>query len=234
MTSTLTNHQRLALETALAHDGAAVAPAGMGKGAAMKVGASLIGRKLMREARSKPGMPVWRRDDCGRDMSLILTAAGRRAIEARAPAGAGEIETADRASPETESSKTMRSAAAAAKASVAEAGGDRVKADASPKTAGPKDRPKARSAAADASPRAATPEQGTGGAPRAGSKQALVVGMLSKEPGATIDDLVAATGWLPHTTRAALTALRKRGFRIERTRGEKQGSRYRIANPLAA
>ncbi len=138
MTSTLTNHQRLALETALAHDGAAVAPAGMGKGAAMKVGASLIGRKLMREARSKPGMPVWRRDDCGRDMSLILTAAGRRAIEARAPAGAGEIETADRASPETESSKTMRSAAAAAKASVAEAGGDRVKADASPKTAGSK------------------------------------------------------------------------------------------------
>ena len=39
---------------------------------------------------------------------------------------------------------------------------------------------------------------------------------------------MAATGWLPHTTRAALTGLRKRGYAIERSAGE-GGSVYRIA-----
>lgn len=48
--------------------------------------------------------------------------------------------------------------------------------------------------------------------PRPGSKQALVIGMLSAKSGATLGALVDATGWLPHTTRAALTGLRKRGF----------------------
>jgi hypothetical protein len=56
------------------------------------------------------------------------------------------------------------------------------------------------------------------GLPRAGSKQALVVAMLSKDKGVTLDALIEATGWLPHTTRAAMTGLRKRGFAIERTR----------------
>ena len=59
-----------------------------------------------------------------------------------------------------------------------------------------------------------------GAAPRAGSKQALVIEMLSKQPGATLAALVEATGWLPHTTRAALTGLRKRGFAVERFRHE--------------
>jgi hypothetical protein len=34
---------------------------------------------------------------------------------------------------------------------------------------------------------------------------------------ATLDALVKATGWLLHTTRAALTRLRTRGFPIERS-----------------
>ena len=49
---------------------------------------------------------------------------------------------------------------------------------------------------------------------RAGSKQALVVSMLSSDNGASIDDLVKATIWLPHTTRAAITGLRKRGYAV--------------------
>jgi hypothetical protein len=64
-------------------------------------------------------------------------------------------------------------------------------------------------------------------APRAGSKQALVIGMLNDRSGVTLDTLVGATGWLPHTTRAALTGLRKKGFAIERFhRGD--ASLYRI------
>ncbi len=70
--------------------------------------------------------------------------------------------------------------------------------------------------------------------PRAGSKQALVITMLSSESGATIDALIAATGWLPHTTRAALTGLRKRGFAIERARGEDNITRYSLVEQPTA
>jgi hypothetical protein len=46
---------------------------------------------------------------------------------------------------------------------------------------------------------------------RAGTKAALLIDLLAREGGATLDDLTAATGWLPHTVRAALTGLRKKG-----------------------
>lgn len=45
--------------------------------------------------------------------------------------------------------------------------------------------------------------------------------MLRRESGATLDELTGATSWLPHTTRAALTGLRKKGHAIDkRKRGE--------------
>ena len=54
--------------------------------------------------------------------------------------------------------------------------------------------------------------------------------MLAAEAGATIGELMAATGWLEHTTRAALTGLRHRGYELSRTRKEGDGaSVYRIA-----
>jgi DNA-binding MarR family transcriptional regulator len=46
------------------------------------------------------------------------------------------------------------------------------------------------------------------------TKQALLIEMLKREEGATLLQLVDATGWLPHTTRAALTGLRKKGHVI--------------------
>lgn len=49
---------------------------------------------------------------------------------------------------------------------------------------------------------------------RTSTKRALVVSLLRREEGADLDDLIQATGWLPHTTRAALTGLRKRGYDI--------------------
>lgn len=49
---------------------------------------------------------------------------------------------------------------------------------------------------------------------RIGTKRALVVSLLQREEGADLDDLIQVTGWLPHTTRAALTGLRKRGYDI--------------------
>ena len=66
-------------------------------------------------------------------------------------------------------------------------------------------------------------------APRGGSKLARVIALLERDHGATIEELIAATGWLAHTTRAALTGLRKRGYAVAIDRSDdKRGSFYRI------
>jgi Protein of unknown function (DUF3489) len=66
-------------------------------------------------------------------------------------------------------------------------------------------------------------------APRGGSKLARVIALLERDRGATIEELIAATGWLAHTTRAALTGLRKRGYAVAIDRSDdKRGSFYRI------
>lgn len=44
------------------------------------------------------------------------------------------------------------------------------------------------------------------------SKQQLLADLLVRNSGATLDQMIAATGWLPHTTRAALTGLKKKGY----------------------
>jgi len=64
--------------------------------------------------------------------------------------------------------------------------------------------------------------------PRAGSKIALVVKLLTAARGTTLDAIVKATDWLPHTTRAALTGLRKRGYRIEKKKRTDNQTVYRI------
>lgn len=65
------------------------------------------------------------------------------------------------------------------------------------------------------------------------SKATLVLELLRRPEGATLDDLVSATGWLPHTTRAALTGLRKNGHDLtsEKADGVR---RYRIAGAKVA
>jgi hypothetical protein len=65
--------------------------------------------------------------------------------------------------------------------------------------------------------------------PRDGSKLALVIEHLQRADGATLIDLTQATRWLPHTTRAALTGLRKRGYAVIRERIGAGDSVYRIA-----
>jgi len=69
--------------------------------------------------------------------------------------------------------------------------------------------------------------------PRAGSKLARIIDLLQRSDGATILHLMQATGWLPHTTRAALTGLRKRGFAVVRGRVDGGDSIYRIASAAA-
>ena len=47
------------------------------------------------------------------------------------------------------------------------------------------------------------------------TKRDQLAALLLRDDGATLDQMIAATGWLPHTTRAALTGLRKAGYAID-------------------
>ena len=45
---------------------------------------------------------------------------------------------------------------------------------------------------------------------------------------------MAATGWLPHTTRAALTGLRKKGHRLAKSQNAEGRTVYRLGSSEAA
>jgi len=64
-------------------------------------------------------------------------------------------------------------------------------------------------------------------APRV-TKSATILDLLRRDEGATLPELIETTGWLPHTTRAALTGLRKKGHAIERYKRD-EATCYRIA-----
>ncbi len=49
---------------------------------------------------------------------------------------------------------------------------------------------------------------------KAPSKQQQLAALVVRDEGATLDQMIATTGWLPHTTRAALTGLKKKGYVI--------------------
>jgi Protein of unknown function (DUF3489) len=70
--------------------------------------------------------------------------------------------------------------------------------------------------------------------PRVGSKLDRLLGMVSTDEGATLDELIGATGWLPHTARAALTGLRKRGYDVRLVRGDREtAAAYRVTSTAA-
>ncbi|MFG1303912.1 DUF3489 domain-containing protein [Xanthobacter autotrophicus] len=81
----------------------------------------------------------------------------------------------------------------------------------------------------------AFPTEPTSGArPKPGSKLGMVLALLEKPQGASLAKLVEVTGWLPHTTRAALTGLRKRGFAVVSEKAEGGGaSVYRLYGKVA-
>jgi hypothetical protein len=68
-------------------------------------------------------------------------------------------------------------------------------------------------------------------APRSGSKQALIFGLLAREEGATLAEITAATGWLPHTARAALTGLRQKGHALTSSKETGGARTYCIIAP---
>ena len=88
-------------------------------------------------------------------------------------------------------------------------------ADVAPSAEAPQDAP----AEADPAPKAR--------APRTGTKQAKLIEMLRAEGGATIDEIVAATGWQAHTVRGAMAGALKKKLGLEVT-SEKVDGRGRV------
>jgi uncharacterized protein DUF3489 len=61
--------------------------------------------------------------------------------------------------------------------------------------------------------------------PRGGTKQALMIDMLKRPEGATVEQIAAATGWQHHTIRGAISGALKRklGLTVEATRAREVG-----------
>ena len=62
------------------------------------------------------------------------------------------------------------------------------------------------------------------------TKTAQIIKLLSRKAGADLPALQKATGWQPHSVRAALSGLRKAGYTIERMANPKPDGQaiYRI------
>jgi hypothetical protein len=68
---------------------------------------------------------------------------------------------------------------------------------------------------------------------QANTKVTTLIAMLGAGEGATLDQMVAATRWQPHTTRAALTRLKARGYAVTSVKAD--GIRtYRASGPVAS
>ena len=62
------------------------------------------------------------------------------------------------------------------------------------------------------------------------SKSDIVNELLCREDGADLAALCGATGWQPHSARAYLSGLRKKGFAINRSKNDDGTSVYRITS----
>jgi hypothetical protein len=64
-----------------------------------------------------------------------------------------------------------------------------------------------------------------------GSRTDLVLRLLTRAKGASVAEIMEPTGWLPHTTRAFISATlgKKLGHKIESEKDEKRGRVYRVA-----
>jgi DNA-binding MarR family transcriptional regulator len=208
--SKLSDKQLIVLSSAAKHDeGLATRPANLNAAAAMKVASSLIAKGLVREIRAKADAPVWHENDDGR-FALKITKSGREAIGV-------DDEHAQDAAPVSPAPAQLRTKKSGSKSTEKK---DAQKTSATARN-GRKDKP-------------ASDDESSPADFRAGSKQAKIVELMKRAKGATLDELVEATDWLPHTTRAALTGLRKRGLAVERVKDEGRGSVYRIkAGPTA-
>ena len=87
-------------------------------------------------------------------------------------------------------------------------------------------------AASEGKSRGSTRRSAKASGAKSESKQAILVERLCRRSGAGIADLGKTLGWLPHTVRAALTGLRKKGFTVTRSKSAQGLSVYRATPPV--
>jgi hypothetical protein len=89
----------------------------------------------------------------------------------------------------------------------------------------PPAKPKARKKGRQSKPAAERPVA------RAGTARAKVIAMISRNGGATLEEICKATGWQKHTTRGLISTLGKRaGLQITSSRRESDNARvYEVA-----
>ena len=207
MSSTFSNRQQQLLSAAAGREDRLLPiPPHLKGGAAQKVAAKLVAAGLAKEVKAKAGVPIWRRDtETEQGYALKLTALGAKAVAADVENVSDDTSLDDRPAGRT---SCARSNAPQPVENAAEE--RRAKED----LAGAREpfrRP-----------------------PRPGSKLDRVLRTLSTDKGATVDELTRATGWLPHTARAALTGLRKRGYDVRLVRGGGEtASVYRLTTAPA-
>lgn len=65
---------------------------------------------------------------------------------------------------------------------------------------------------------------------RAGSKKAIVLEMIGRKGGATLNEIIAATGWQKHTVRGFMAGtLKKAGLAVESSKSEAGERTYKLA-----
>jgi Protein of unknown function (DUF3489) len=183
-------------------------PPNLKGGAANKVVIPLMQKGLLEEidANVRAGETVWRETGSGHGVTLAITEAGLAAIGIE-PEGA---KATSKGAPKTAAKKAPTKAAQAA------TGAKKAK-TATPAAPAKKAAPKA-------------PAGATERTPREGTKQATMIAMLQRKNGATIAEIVEATGWQQHTVRGAFAgALKKKlGLTIVSEKVDGRGRVYRI------
>ena len=185
-------------------------PGSLRGGAATKVVGALLSRGLIREhvidspRKADAAMnTIWRNEPDGRGVLLLVTAAGLEAIGIKPEAKPDAITAAE---PTASAPEVV---------------------DENPVGPAAKKRGRPRKAAATGADAAPAPKT------RDGTKQAQVIAMLRRKQGATVAQIVEATGWRPHTVRGVFAGALKKKLGMTVTSEKSDGVRvYRIVQRL--
>jgi hypothetical protein len=214
-------------------------PAHLKGGAANKVIASLLGKNLIEECDAAHGDPIWRKTGDGHGTTLVLTEHAFAALGI-APDDADNVDAAS-----DEDAASGEDHAGSDNVSDGEPEGDPESMPTTMDTPEPEAPQLATGADTCALPDTTDHDAGTTDIaavaptparsraprpPRQDTKQARLIAMLRAPEGATIAEIVTATGWQPHTVRGAMAgALKKKlGLEITSEKIEGRGRVYAI------